>query len=60
LHSHLRNLPDSGAGISHWNTLRRMERGDMPRAARWPLSITVAAFVAILGAAGLWSLLTSR
>jgi putative membrane protein len=48
------------AGISHWNTLRRMERGEMPRAARWPLSITVALFVALLGAAGLWSLFTSR
>ena len=44
------------AGISHWKTLRRMERGEMPRAARWPLSITVALFVALLGAAGLWSL----
>jgi len=48
------------AGISHWKTLRRMERGEMPRAARWPLSITVALFVALLGAAGLWSLFTSR
>jgi inner membrane protein YidH len=48
------------AGISHWNTLRRMERGEMPRAAGWPLSITVALFVALLGAAGLWSLLTSH
>ena len=47
-------------GISHWKTLRRMERGEMPRAARWPLSITIALFVAVLGAAGLWSLLTSR
>ena len=48
------------AGISHWNTLRRMERGEMPRAARWPLSITVALFVVLLGAAGLWSMFTSR
>jgi putative membrane protein len=47
-------------GISHWKTLRRMERGEMPRAARWPLSITIALLVAVLGAAGLWSLLTSR
>jgi len=47
-------------GISHWTTLRRMERGEMPRAARWPLSITIALFVAVLGAAGLWSLLTSH
>ncbi len=48
------------AGISHWNTLRRMRLDQMPRAARWPLSITVALFVALLGAAGLWSMFTSR
>jgi putative membrane protein len=48
------------AGISHWNTLRRMDRDEMPRAARWPLSITVALFVALLGAAGLWSLLITH
>jgi putative membrane protein len=48
------------AGISHWNTLRRMERGEMPTAARWPLSITVALFIALLLVAGLWNLLTSR
>jgi len=48
------------ASISHWNTLRRMEHGEMPKAASWPLSITVALFVALLGAAGLWSVFTSR
>jgi putative membrane protein len=48
------------AGITHWNTLRRVQRGEMPRAARWPLSITVALFVALLGAAGLWSMLISH
>jgi hypothetical protein len=37
-----------------------MERGEMPRAARWPLSITLALFVALLGVAGLWSQFTSR
>ena len=45
------------AGAAHWNTLRRMERGELPRASRWPLSITIASFVALLGAAGLWRLL---
>jgi len=30
------------------------------KAASWPLSITVALFVALLGAAGLWSVFTSR
>src|SRR5215472_14897646 len=34
-------------GISHWKTLRRMERGEMPRAAMWPLSVTIALFVAV-------------
>jgi len=48
------------AGLSHWNTLRRMKRGELPQAARWPLSIVVALFVALLGMAGLWSLMTSR
>ncbi len=48
------------AGLSHWNALRRMHRGEPPQAARWPLSITVALFVALLGAAGLWSLMISR
>lgn len=43
------------AGVSQWNALRRLERGDLPRASRWPLSITVALFVAILGAVGLWT-----
>jgi uncharacterized membrane protein YidH (DUF202 family) len=44
------------AGFSHWRTLRLIERGEEPRAARWPLSITVALFVAVLGMAGLWAL----
>jgi inner membrane protein YidH len=48
------------AGVSHWITLRRMERGELPQAARWPLSITVAVMVAVLGMAGLWSLMTSH
>ena len=48
------------AGASHWSTLRRMERGELPQASRWPLSITVAAMVAVLGMAGLWSLFASR
>ena len=53
-------VADVLAGISHWNTLRRMQRGELPRVAGWPLSITVALFVALLGAAGLWSMFTSR
>jgi len=48
------------AAASHWSTLRRMERGEMPRMARWPVSIVVALFLALLGMAGLWSLATGR
>ncbi len=44
------------AGASHWNTLRRLERGEQPTLSRWPLSITIALFVALLGAAALWHL----
>jgi uncharacterized membrane protein YidH (DUF202 family) len=42
------------AGASHWNALRRMKRGELPNAYRWPLSITIALAVAVLGAVGLW------
>jgi len=45
------------AGASHWNTLRRVERGELPNAYRWPLSITIALCVAVLGAAGLWRMM---
>jgi len=44
------------AGASHWNTLR-MERGELPNAYRWPLSIPVALCVAVLGAVGLWRIM---
>ena len=39
------------AGASHWNTLRRMKRGELPNSYGWPLSITIALTVAVLGAA---------
>jgi len=44
------------AGISHWRALWRLRRGELPVLTQWPLSITVAALVAILGLVGLWSL----
>lgn len=46
------------AAVSHWNSLRRLQRGEMPHAARWPISIVVALFLAVLGMAGLWALMT--
>jgi putative membrane protein len=45
------------AGASHWHALRQMERGELPNAYRWPLSITIALCVAVLGAAGLWRMM---
>jgi len=48
------------AAVSHWSNLRRMERGEMPQAARWPVSIVVALLLALLGLAGLWSLVTGQ
>lgn len=45
------------AGADHWFALRRMERGELPKAYRWPLSITVALCVALLGAVGLWRMI---
>jgi len=45
------------AGVSHWNTLRRMRSGELPNAYRWPLSITIAFCIAVLGAAGLWRMM---
>jgi uncharacterized membrane protein YidH (DUF202 family) len=44
------------AGISHWRALWRLRRGELPVLTQWPLSITVAALVAILGLVGLWNL----
>jgi putative membrane protein len=47
------------AGISHWRTLRQIERGEQPHAARWPLSITIAMLISLLGAAGIWTLIAN-
>ena len=44
------------AGMSHWSTLRRLRRGDPIVLSKWPLSITVAVLLAILGLAGLWAM----
>ncbi len=45
------------AGLSHWRTLRRLRRGETPVPSRWPLSVTVAALLAVGGLWGLFSLL---
>ena len=46
------------SGLSHWLTLRRLRRGEMPVLTQWPLSVTVAMLLSIAGLAALWSLLT--
>jgi putative membrane protein len=46
------------AGLSHWRALRRLRHDEAPVLSGWPLSLTVALLLAILGAASLWSLLT--
>jgi len=43
------------AGWSHWLSLRRLRRGETPVLSQWPLSITVAMLLAIIGLGGLWA-----
>jgi putative membrane protein len=45
------------AGLSHWFTLRRLQRGEAPVLSPWPLSITVALLFSVIGLVGLWELL---
>ncbi|HTS17375.1 MAG TPA: DUF202 domain-containing protein [Verrucomicrobiae bacterium] len=42
------------SGVSHWFSLRRLRRGDDVVLTRWPLSITLAMLLSILGLTGLW------
>jgi len=43
------------AAFSHWTALRKLRRGEQLSIAQWPLSITVAVFIAVLGLYALWS-----
>jgi putative membrane protein len=45
------------AAFSHWRMLRRLRHGEQVSIPQWPLSITIAIFIAILGLYALWSLL---
>jgi uncharacterized membrane protein YidH (DUF202 family) len=42
------------SGVSHWFALRRLRRGEDPMLTQWPLSITLAMLVAVVGLVGLW------
>lgn len=44
------------AGLSHWMTLRRLQRGETPILRQWPLSVTVAMLLAIICLGGLAAL----
>ena len=44
------------ASASHWLTLRRLRRGESPVVSQWPLSITVAMLLAVIGLVALWFL----
>jgi putative membrane protein len=44
------------AGISHWQTLRRLRRNEALVLTRWPLSITIAMLLVIIGLVSLWNL----
>jgi len=44
------------AAISHWLTLRRLRRNKAVVLTPWPLSITVALLLAVIGMVLLWNL----
>ena len=46
------------AGLAHWLTLRRLRRHEAVVLTQWPLSITVAFLLAVIGLVSLWSLLS--
>jgi uncharacterized membrane protein YidH (DUF202 family) len=46
------------SGIGHWVALRRLRRGETPVLSHWPLSLTVAMLLAVVGLASLWDLLS--
>jgi uncharacterized membrane protein YidH (DUF202 family) len=46
------------AGLSHWLTLRRLCRNEAVILTQWPLTITVAMLLAVIGLVSLWNLLS--
>jgi len=50
-------IATAASGIVHWFALRRMRRGEEAVLTQWPLSITLAVLLTILGLWGLWSAL---
>ena len=46
------------SGVSHWVNLKKVRQDESIAISKWPLSITIALLLAILGFVGLWALLT--
>jgi len=46
------------SAVSHWSTLRRLRRGETPALSVWPLSITIAILLAVVGLGALWDLMS--
>jgi putative membrane protein len=44
----------AAVAVSHVSALRKLRTGEMPMAAKWPLSITFALLLALLALWGLW------
>ena len=42
------------SGISAWSAVRRLRRNEPPMLSQWPLSITVAMMLAVVGFGALW------
>ena len=42
------------AAFSHWMALRKLRRGEQLSIAQWPLSMTIAVLIAVLGLYALW------
>ncbi len=42
------------AAISAWFTLRALRRNEGPVLTQWPLSITIALFLTLIGSAAFW------
>jgi putative membrane protein len=47
------------AGVFHWRSLRALRRGTLLDAGQWPLSLTLALVLAVLGVVGLGLLLST-
>jgi uncharacterized membrane protein YidH (DUF202 family) len=45
--------------VSHWRSLRKLHRGEQLTAHRWPIAITAAMGVALLGLYALWAVVTA-